>query len=99
MMNRTVGHKNFILRYYCIHSKLDFQNNWMNAKVVVLQGDIRSFSLLKFPYLSRQLFGNFIRGPARKILNAYILFIFNSNKNSSRLFALLCHYFRTQSPP
>ena len=69
-------------------------------EVLLIQSNIRSLSLLKFPYLSGQLFDKFIRGPVRKNLNAHTcFFVYNSYKNSSGLFALLFRYFPTKFPP
>ena len=67
-------------------------------EAVLLQSNKRNLSLLKFPYMSRQLFGNEIRSEKYQI-HILCFFVYNSNKNSSGLFVLLFRYFPTQSPP
>jgi hypothetical protein len=67
-------------------------------EAVLLQSNKRNLSLLKFPYLSRQLFGNEVLSEKCQ-MHIYCFFVYNSNKNSSGLFLLLFRYFPTHSPP
>jgi hypothetical protein len=86
------------VQYSAVAFRTSYQAWWKGLYVVLLRSNKRSLSLLKFPYLSRQLFDNEVRLEKCQ-MHILCFFDYNSNKNSSGLFVLLFRYFPTESPP